>query len=514
MGLPQAARSHAGYGEDMLKRYDRKYIYKNLGELIENNQDKQGIDIFKEYYNALETCRSWERAIDCSVDGIFLADKDGVALYANRAYEEISGLKREEIEGVDLHDFVKNEYTTDALTLRCIQTKKPLTGESFFYRTGRKAMITCNPVFSKDNPDQLEFVMSNVRDLSEIEELREKYREEKERNDRFQQKMEVLRRQISENTVYIAKAETTLQTFGIARQVAGSDTTVLLTGETGVGKEVMAQYIHENSRRKDERFIKVNCGAIAPSLFESELFGYEKGAFTGANREGKKGLFEEANKGTIFLDEIGELPLDMQAKLLRVLQEREILRVGGTRPVKVDVRIITATNRDLAQMVKEKAFREDLFYRINVLPIRIPPLRERKEDIPELAKTFIDKLNRENGTDKHLNYESLRALTEYDWPGNIRELKNIVERSFIMSSGDAILIHDVGKMKTAEMLGEELSPDDKFLDLSVHLEQIEYRYIKSAYEMYGNVRDAAAHLNMKKSTFAGKMKQYREKYGA
>lgn len=498
----------------MLKRYDRKKIYKNLGELIENNQDKQGIDIFKEYYNALETCRSWEKAIDCSVDGIFLADKDGVALYANRAYEEISGLKREEIEGVDLREFVSNKYTTNAITLRCIQSKKPLTGESFFFRTGRKAMITCNPVFNKDIPDQLEFVMSNVRDLSEIEELREKYREEKVKNNHYRQQMEALRQQISETTVYIAKAETTLQTFGIAKRVAGTDTTVLLTGETGTGKEVMAQYIHENSRRKEKAFVRVNCGAIAASLFESELFGYEKGAFTGASREGKKGLFEAADKGTIFLDEIGELPLEMQSKLLRVLQENEITRVGGTRPVKVDVRVIAATNRDLEQMVKEKTFREDLYYRINVLPIRIPPLRERKEDITELAKVFIGKLNRENGTDRHLDYDSIHALSEYDWPGNIRELKNIVERSYILSAGDEIQIRDVGNMKNARIMNPEIPEEEEFLDLNMHLEKVEYHYLKQAYEKYGNVRDAAAYLGMKKSTFAGKMKMYTQKYGS
>ena len=212
------------------------------------------------------------------------------------------------------------------------------------------------------------------------------------------------------------------------------DTTVLLTGETGVGKDKIASYIVRGSNRSAERFIKVNCGAIPSTLIESELFGYERGAFTGANKEGKMGLFEVADKGTIFLDEVGELPPDMQVKLLRVLQEQEIERIGSNKPIKVDVRVIAATNRNLLEMMREKTFRADLFYRLNVFPVTIPPLRERKDDIIPLAEQFLTDLNHKYGMEKRLTDAAKDVLLEYRWPGNVRELKNVVERSMIMSN--------------------------------------------------------------------------------
>jgi len=225
--------------------------------------------------------------------------------------------------------------------------------------------------------------------------------------------------------------------------VAPSTTTVLITGETGTGKELVANAIHAGSPRRHNPFIKINCSAIAENLIESELFGYEKGAFTGAVSS-KPGRFELAHKGTLFLDEIGDLPREMQVKLLRVIQDQEFERVGGIQTIKVDVRLVTATNRNLHQEVREGRFREDLFYRLNVMPIHVPPLRERKEDIPALLDYFIGKFNRK--LDRHIagaDPEVLELLQEHDWPGNIRELENLVERLVLMAKGDVIVMADV-----------------------------------------------------------------------
>jgi transcriptional regulator with GAF, ATPase, and Fis domain len=224
------------------------------------------------------------------------------------------------------------------------------------------------------------------------------------------------------------------------RAVAPTDATVLITGETGTGKELIARAIHSAGRRQDRPLIKVNCAALPAGLIESELFGHEKGAFTGAIAR-RQGRFELANTGTIFLDEIGDLPLEMQAKLLRVLQEHELERIGGGVPIPIDVRVIAATNRDLHTALKEKTFREDLFYRLNVFPVALPPLRERQGDIPLLASYYADRFARQFGkTINGIDPETLHRLCEYHWPGNIRELQNIVERATILSSGPLLQV--------------------------------------------------------------------------
>ncbi|MFR4757718.1 MAG: sigma-54 interaction domain-containing protein [Evtepia gabavorous] len=241
----------------------------------------------------------------------------------------------------------------------------------------------------------------------------------------------------------MAEDPATLNLLRIVGRAAQLDTVVLIQGETGTGKERIASYIHQNSPRARKNFIRVNCGAIPESLAESELFGYERGAFTGANREGKPGLFEVAHEGTIFLDEVGELSLATQTKLLRVLQEKEITRVGGSKPIPIDVRVIAATNRDLQKCVTEGAFREDLYYRLSVFPVWVPPLRERKLDIPKLAASVIEELNQTYEHKKSLTVGAEATLLQYPWPGNVRELRNVMERAFIMSDGEEIQAEDL-----------------------------------------------------------------------
>ena len=297
--------------------------------------------------------------------------------------------------------------------------------------------------------------------------------------------------------------------------VAKYDCNVLISGDTGVGKERIASLIQKNSTRKMYPYLKINCASIAPNLMESEFFGYEKGAFTGADTKGKKGLFEAADNGVIFLDEVGELPLDMQAKLLRVIQDGEFMRVGGTTPVKTNVRILSATNRRLEDMVEQKTFRRDLYYRLNVFPINIPSLSERREDIPALIEFFIDRYNEKFGMDKYIDDDAVEYLTGLAWPGNIRELENVMQRLMISSKNDNITMMDVLKeMDDSAISSAAAAPSADHLseDAGVGLTQLvdafEKELIRTAWEEHGSTRKAAKALGISQTQFVRKKNKY------
>jgi len=299
----------------------------------------------------------------------------------------------------------------------------------------------------------------------------------------------------------------------MALRIAKLDATVLIQGESGTGKEIISKIIYKNSARSKGPIIKINCSAIPENLLESELFGYEKGAFTGAHSEGKIGLFELANHGTLFLDEIGELPLPLQAKLLRAIQEKEIMRIGGKKSIPIDVRIIAATNVNLQEAVKEGKFRADLFYRLNVVPLTIPPLRNRKEDIPGLVKHFIAKFNQKYKTNKELDKDAWPVLIEYDWPGNVRELENLIERIIVTQPGSFItkkqilnqLYHGQSDRPLSDLNQEKPSE----LSLREQVEQFEKNLLLQMMPHYKNTRELAKALQVDKSTINRKLNKYR-----
>ena len=288
---------------------------------------------------------------------------------------------------------------------------------------------------------------------------------------------------------------------GFAEKIAAYPTTVLIEGETGTGKEVMANLIHQSSNRKTMPFIKINCGAMPEGLIESELFGYEKGAFTGAKREGNPGLFELAHKGTLLLDEISELSKSMQVKVLRVLQDREIRRVGGSWSKSIDVRIIASTNQNLLMLVDEGRFRKDLYYRLNIGYIRVPPLRERRSEIEPLAKYFIEMNNEEFDLKKRFNIETMEVLKAYDYPGNIRELRNIIEIACISSNEEEIFPRDL-----PEHLVTSMESDEDGLEAMV--ERLEKVEIVKALACESSIRQAALRLKISNATMLRKMKKY------
>lgn len=452
-----------------------------------------------------ETKKRLEMIIENSFDGIYITDGNANTVMINHAYEQITGLNKKEVFGKNMKKLVGTGIISQSGSLKAIKERRTVTLMQEF-KTGKKAMITSTPVF--DEAGEVDMVVTNVRDLTEIYRLKERVEEQEQEEEKLRRNLEHVQQKLEIENM-IAQDKNTLQAVLLAGKVAPLDATVMLLGETGVGKEVFAKHIYQNSNRKDENFIKVNCGAIPENLIESELFGYEKGAFTGANRNGKMGLFELADKGTIFLDEVGELPLSMQVKLLRAIQEREIERIGGTKPIPIDVRIIAATNRNLEEMMKEGTFREDLYYRLMVFPIQIPPLRQRKDDIAPLAEFFLSQFNKKYNFHKKFSESSLCVLNEYAWPGNIRELKNIVERAIIISSSDVIdpdvlPIGETRQMKAAKTSRKPVT------DLQKELQEIEAGYMEEAYEKYGNVRDAAKSLGMNASTFVRKRKKYQQ----
>ncbi len=466
-------------------------------------KESTDLNMFK---NLQEANARLDVIIESSFDGIYITDGDANTIMVNKAYETITGLKKEEVLNRNMKDMVATKIISESGSLRVLNEKKSVTLFQEF-KTGKKALITSSPVFN-DNKEII-MVVTNVRDITEIYKLKE----EIQRKEAETKKLNATLRLIgSNNQIYsniIAVDDNTLRVIDLSLKVSKLDTTVILLGETGVGKEVFAEYIYKNSLRKNAPFIKINCGAIPENLIESELFGYEKGAFSGAKKEGKIGFFEAADKGTIFLDEIGELPLNMQVKLLRVLQEQEIERIGSTRPIKIDVRIIAATNRNLFEMIEKRAFRLDLYYRLMIFPITIPPLRERPLDILPLAELFLDNANKKYRLNKSFSHEALELLESYSWPGNIRELKNIVERAIIISNED-IIGSNLLAINNSNDIHEGLDSGST-INLKDIIEKIELDYINRAYHKYNNVRDAAASLGLSPATFVRKRQQYSKK---
>ncbi|RXT06405.1 sigma 54-interacting transcriptional regulator [Ammoniphilus sp. CFH 90114] len=386
----------------------------------------------------------------------------------------------------------------------CLKKKQKLTSiQETIY--GRKIWSVATPIYHKD---KLEKIVIVSRDITKTNQLKEKLKLARKANDAYKQEIDELqaKNQFSRSLIYRSRIMEDL--VDEMKLIAQVDSTVLLTGESGVGKEVFARAIHETSRRRDQPLIRVNCGAIPDNLIESELFGYERGAFTGADQKGKPGFFELANGGTIFLDEIAELPLSMQVKLLRVLQEREVTRVGGTRTIQMDVRVIAATNQNIKELVNEGRFREDLYYRLNVIPLRIPPLRERTEDVVSLCLHFLQQFNRTYEKDKNLSREALEVLESYDWPGNVRELQNIIERLLVTSRKEFIQQQDVLSVLYGDSKATRSKPMVyEIMPLKEAVKELENQLIELGLKKYGTASKVSEVLGVSQATISRRIQK-------
>lgn len=370
-------------------------------------------------------------------DGIFITDGEGIGLYINRAVTEITTVTERQIVGRNISEVVAEGLLSASSVLEALKIKKRVT---VLQDTPNKKTVLVSgfPLF--DEMGNIRRVVVSTRDITELNHLKNQLEKVRQLNNKYYSELVSLKMSnLSEvKDSMIINSNAMHKVAELALQVARADSTVLITGESGVGKEVVTRLIHSQSPRAKGPFIKINSATIPDSLLESELFGYEGGAFSSAKKEGKEGLIELAHNGTLFLDEIGELPLPLQAKLLQVLQDRMFYRIGGTKPRSVNIRIIAATNVPLEEYVAEKRFRSDLYYRLNVVPITIPPLRERLEDILPLAYTFMSSMNQKYNMHKTISSDVLDLLQSYSWPGNVRELENMIERLFVMTPGNEI----------------------------------------------------------------------------
>lgn len=435
-----------------------------------------------------------------SFDGIFIADGEGRTLMVNEGCERNYGSPASEFIGKHVSEFEASGLIRPVIATKVIETRKKITAVQET-RIGKTILVTGIPLL--DEAGNVRKVVINSRDTTELIQLQEALAHAHEKLHRYELEVNELRMGSASISGVTFRSTSMKEIATVAMRVAKVNTTVLITGESGVGKEVLARLIHKESPRKNNLFVKINCGAIPHDLLESELFGYQAGAFTGAQRQGKMGLFEVANNGTLFLDEIGELSLDLQVKLLQVLQDKTLVRLGSTRLIQVDVRVIAATNRDLQEMVNLRTFRSDLFYRLNVVPLHVPPLRERREDILPLVQQFLDELNTQYGLKKAFSEQALAILHDYQWPGNVRELHNMIER-LVVTTPDALIRVD---SLPASMLGFAVATDEASVGIKSKAIQFERKLIREAVQNLGSTRAAAKYLKISQSTVVRRMKE-------
>lgn len=451
-----------------------------------------------------------QEIIDNMRTGIWITDGEGKVLIVNNESVKTGGLTRDEVIGRTMDELLKVGYITESATLKVMASRKEecIVEE---LGTGGHCMTTSIPMFCQG---EIDIIVSVERNISEVEKLKSLLNEQMEMKKELQK--ELLKFQSRKDELcggMVTRNINMLHIREMAEDIGKIDAAVMITGESGTGKEVIADIIHKSSRRREAPFVKVNCAAIPETLMESEFFGYEQGAFTGASGNGKIGLFELADGGTLFLDEVGELSIPIQSKLLRVLQDKEVRRVGGEKSISVDIRIIAATNRDLKAEVAKGTFRKDLYYRLFVVPIALPPLRERKEDIELLTKHFLDIFNKQYNMKKTIGPEAMGIMERYQWPGNVRELRNVVERLVVSGAGNDISRIQVefclkGSMSSAFEIGGGYMAAEEELYLDDMVGRYEKQIIQDVLKECGTVTAAARVLHVDKSTISRKMKKY------
>ncbi|NLO21808.1 MAG: sigma 54-interacting transcriptional regulator [Syntrophomonadaceae bacterium] len=474
---------------------------RTIGAILVLREISEFEELAKESEYTKKLNRELDAIIESSFDGLYVTDGQANTLMLNQGFERITGVMGYECIGRNMADLVKDGIFSRSGTLLALEKRKRVT-ITIVPRSGKEVLITSNPIF--DEQDNIIMVVTNVRDITELNELQRRLQQVEGLRQLYKSELQQLKMQNSQKMV--VKSSKMKELLNLVTRVAGVDSTVLIQGESGVGKELIAEIIHQSSKRREGPFIKVNCGAIPENLLESELFGYEEGAFTGARKSGKIGLFELANNGILFLDEIGELPLGLQVKLLRVLQNKEISRVGGSKSFKVDTRIMAGTNQDLMEMINQQKFRLDLYYRLNVIPITVPPLRERMEDTPVLANHFLEIFNQKYGMNKRFHKNVIDCFMEYHWPGNVRELQNLTER-LMVTSNDRII-------KTADLPGAinrlwlKNDPDHGLCSLRQTVENAERQLLEKAFKRYKTTYQIAQALGINQSTVVRKAAKY------
>jgi len=467
-----------------------------------------GKHVNEETYTIAENVlKPWEpkllfKILDNMQEVVMVLDVNTKIVYVNKIYSKILGVPVDKIMGRRL-----DEIEPKSIAIETLRTGVPTHGRrDFLFSVGIDTVGSAAPIIENGKIVGCICIFSNV---SELVKLDKELQRTKELANYFRDQLNEREKLPQSFKEYIGENKQLRETLNLAAKVARTDSTVLILGESGVGKGVLAGAIHNSSSRKDRHLIKVNCAAIPENLLESELFGYDEGAFSGAKKGGKLGKFELAQYGTIFLDEIGDMSLGMQAKLLRVLQEREIERVGGNKTIKLDIRVVAATNCNLESMVEKGTFRRDLYYRLNIVPIHLPPLRERKDDISLIADKFLELFSEKAGEKLTLSWQVTKILQKYKWPGNIRELQNVLEHASIVRTGTQIEV---------QHLPEHLRPADNEVrpvpskphDLKETVANVEREMIMAALaESNNNRSNAIRALGISRRAFYEKLQRYK-----
>ncbi|MGM8365299.1 sigma-54 interaction domain-containing protein [Virgibacillus sp. W0181] len=452
--------------------------------------------------------------IKYSNDNVVITDGSGTVLRTSPNCASIYGIDSSYLIGKSVFQLQEENIFSPSVTVEVLKDQKEV---QVMQKTinGKVVMATGIPIFDKDR--HMIRIISFSHDLTEIQQLKEDYEHLNTKMARYETEIEELRVKETKVEGIIVKSEAIKKVWDLVYRMAKSDASTVLLGESGVGKSMFARALHNHSDRWQEAFIEVNCGAIPDNLFESEVFGYEPGAFTGASPKGRVGLIELADQGTLFLDEIAEIPIAQQVKLLKVLEEKKVTRVGGSKSIDVDFRIVTATNQDLSALVQEGKFREDLFYRLNVVPIHIPPLRERKEDIYQLALYFLEIVNEKYNMEKTFYPATLDAIQQYKWPGNVRELENLVERLVVTSDTNMIypsnlpFVNEYGRGQDLARFNDDQSLntfEQKGLTLQESLEEVERAWLTRAYRQYKTTYEMADYLGVSQATVVRRLKKY------
>lgn len=484
-------------------------------------QDKHIIGVLSifqeisEYENIITEVESYKQInrqldaiIEASSDGLWISNHEGKLIRINRASEILNDVKPEEVVGRNMADIVKSGLIDRSATLEALESKRQVSILQYISRTKKYLLATGTPAFDEDG--NIILVVVTERDMTQLNALKDQLEQSRMLTEKIRNELSELSIMELKKQEIVAKSKEMRQVLITALKLAHLEVSnILILGESGTGKGLLAKFIHKNSSRENSPFIQINCAALPESLLEAELFGYERGAFTGAREQGKVGLFELAQGGTLFLDEIGDLPLAVQAKLLKYLDDHEIMRLGGTKPIKIDCVVIAATNRDLEMLTKNREFREDLLYRLDAFTIRIPPLRKRPEDIFKMINYFLRKYNQNYKQKKRISSEALDALQFYSFPGNVRELKNILKKAVVMSEQEVLDDFILKNLEREEAQYKRFGRGRYLgLGLSEEVLAFEREILKSAMERCKTTREIANYLRISQSKVVRKMKNH------
>lgn len=452
--------------------------------------------------------RHLETIFDGSSDGIWVCDGRGRILRINAASSKLNGVMPEEVVGKNVSDLLESREFDQSVTAKVMASGRQETVMQYIARTRRFLLSTGTPSF--DQNGNIDLIVINERDMTELNMLRKQVEEGQKVKEKITEELSELSLLEVERNAIIAESSRMRQLLQMSLKLSNlGASNILILGESGTGKGFLAKLIHRNSRRRKMPFIEINCAALPENLLEAELFGYERGAFTGAASKGKVGLVELANSGTLFLDEIGDMPLALQAKLLKYLDSQEIRRVGGTETIKISCSIIAATNQNLASLVSQKRFREDLYYRLNSFTLKLPPLRERREDVAGLVRFYLGEFNSKYGCSKTISPSGMQLLLSYSFPGNIRELKNIIENGVVLSDSthiDAFIKAGTVGEPAAESLGPDRHDSAAGSGLAAKLAEVERQCLLEARQNCRTTREMAAALGISQPSVVRKMK--------